>query len=296
MITKRSAVSAISRFLEVLRAGTRRVIPTIDLFPTRLTRRAELEALLSRLHPVATSQTLVRLGPQADGGYLVPDDFDGIEALFSPGVDQISGFEKDCADLGMKVYMADRSVERPAVEHELFSFSQKNLGVVGDESTLTLDGWVTESVPASSSDLMLQIDIEGSEYEVFLGASDELMARFRIIVAEFHHLDLFFSRPYFALASRSFEKILRTHDCVHIHPNNSRGSVRARGIEMPKIAEFTFVRRDRFERVGFVTQFPHALDDDNTGERHLALSKSLYRSRRPGLRRTVRAASDAQCR
>lgn len=42
---------------------------------------------------VPDSKDLIRLGPNGDGGYLVPDDLTGIEACFSPGVCATSEFE-----------------------------------------------------------------------------------------------------------------------------------------------------------------------------------------------------------
>jgi hypothetical protein len=40
-------------------------------------------------------KAMIRLGREADGGYLVPDDLSGIVACFSPGVDVIAAFELD---------------------------------------------------------------------------------------------------------------------------------------------------------------------------------------------------------
>ncbi|GAA8118001.1 hypothetical protein HpBT107_13970 [Helicobacter pylori] len=38
---------------------------------------------------------MVRWGAKHDGGYLIPNDFEGIKALFSPGVGGESAFEED---------------------------------------------------------------------------------------------------------------------------------------------------------------------------------------------------------
>ena len=73
--------------------------------------RSRLRRLLHRLHPRCDDKELVRFGPMGDGGYLLPDDIGGIGACFSPGVSSISGFEKQCAELGIPVYLADASVE-----------------------------------------------------------------------------------------------------------------------------------------------------------------------------------------
>jgi hypothetical protein len=50
------------------------------------TDRDTARRLVHRLHPVVTTHPLIRVGAHGDGGYLVPDDLDGIAACFSPGV------------------------------------------------------------------------------------------------------------------------------------------------------------------------------------------------------------------
>lgn len=245
-------------------------------FPTDATLRAELLSLMERLHPVAGGHELVRLGPDGDGGYLVPGVLDGIEACFSPGVNTVSGFELDCAERGMRVFLADGSVRGPAAEHELFEFTHKFVGATTDETYMTLDDWVAGSLPSSDSELLLQMDIEGFEYEVLLSATPALMRRFRVIVIEFHDLDQLWSRPFFAVASRAIERLLQTHTCVHIHPNNWRTPVVRDGITILPAMEFTFLRTtdvtDRTHR----TDFPHPLDRHNGAPREYVLPESWY--------------------
>ena len=142
---------------------------------------------------------------------------------------------------------------------------------------MTMDDWVGSSVPGSQSDLMLQIDIEGYEYETFLGMSDALARRFRIIAAEFHSLDQLWNRPFFRVASRAFDKILQTHACVHIHPNNCAGALDRDGLLIPSAAEFTFLRRDRILDWSYASVFPHPLDENNCNGRPLRLADCWYR-------------------
>jgi hypothetical protein len=248
----------------------------VNAYPTRMTDRRRLARLIETLQPIAGGRELVRLGPMGDGGYLVPDDLEGIQACFSPGVDRQSGFEKDCADRGMAVFLADGSVEGPAVQHSSFQFSKRHVGAVSDADFMTLDQWVAASLPGTDADLLLQMDIEGYEYEALLSASEALMSRFRIIVVEFHRLDLLWSKPFFELAGRAFEKTLCTHACVHIHPNNSRGSRTRHALAIPPVMEFTFLRRDRLESTSYADQFPHPLDVDNTANPPLPLPKCWY--------------------
>ena len=241
------------------------------VFPTDATDKSRIQELLRKLFPQVTDKPLIRVGPKGDGGYLIPDDLAGIEACFSPGVGLISGFEKECAERGIGVYLADRSVAQPGALHELFHFTHKYLGVTTNDDFMTLDDWVAGSVLRPESDLMLQIDIEGFEYEVFLGATDRLMKRFRVIVAEFHQLDQLWNEAFFGLAARAFEKILQTHSCVHIHPNNSSRLLKKSGLALPPLAEFTFLRRDQIAKSRLADVFPHPLDVDNTDRPHFAL-------------------------
>ena len=225
-----------------------------------------------------TDKGLIRLGPNGDGGYLVPDDLDGIEACFSPGVGDLVGFERDCLARGMRVFMADGSVDSPVVDDPAYSFLRKYIGALNSPDRVTLDSWVGSVLPGSQSDLLLQIDIEGSEYETFLNLSDGLLRRFRIIAGEFHLIDQLWNRPYFSLVSKAFEKILQAHSCVHIHPNNCIGPVERDGLTIPPVMEFTFLRNDRLQREDYASRFPHAADFDNTAGPSLPLPACWYRA------------------
>jgi len=248
----------------------------MDDFPTPITDKDALANFIYRLAPVSPAQPLIRLGPPRDGGYLVPDDLAGIEACFSPGVGKQFGFEYDCAELGMRAFLADKSVGEPAMPKEKFNFTQKYIGATTSNDFMTLDDWVALSLPESESDLLLQIDVEGYEYEIFLSVSDRLLKRFRIIVAEFHDLPMLWSQPFFQLASRAFDKILQSHTCVHLHPNNCCGSLTRADLEIPTVMEFTFLRSDRIGESAFTKRFPHPLDGDNTQKPPLPLPHCWY--------------------
>jgi hypothetical protein len=261
---------------QALRRTLIHVLGLGGVFPTTLTRKEDLARLIRKLHPVAPGIEMIRLGPMGDGGYLVPDDLDGVEACFSPGVSMVSGFEKDCADMGMQVFLADKSVDGPAISHKNFRFIKQYVGAIPSDGFTTMDAWVTSSLPNSRSDLLLQIDIEGYEYETFLSMPDELMRRFRIIVAEFHSLHWLWSEPFFKMGSRVFERILQTHTCVHIHPNNMLECLRIDGLEIPRLMEFTFLRSDRVKTSSYADRFPHPLDAENCNTSALRLPNCWY--------------------
>lgn len=167
--------------------------------------------------------------------------------------------------MGFKVFMADPSVEQPAEEDPSFHFTKKYIGCMDSVEMMTLDTWVTSSLPmVPERDLMLQMDIEGAEYESIIAMSKNLLQRFRMIAVEFHALDQLWSQPFFTLASRAFAKLLQSHTCVHIHPNNCCGAYELDGIVVPRVCEFTFLRNDRGVLPDFVESLPHELDENNT--------------------------------
>ncbi|MBK8356390.1 MAG: hypothetical protein IPL13_13755 [Saprospiraceae bacterium] len=88
----------------------------------RATKKDDLVSFIKKLSPLKTNLELIRLGPNGDGGYLVPDDLENIEACFSPGVDKISEFEKACSLLEMKIFMADKSVDNPILDIEKYRY------------------------------------------------------------------------------------------------------------------------------------------------------------------------------
>lgn len=72
------------------------------------------------------------------------------------------------------------------------SFEQKWLGTKDNETTLTLESWIESKSPDNIwGDFILQMDIEGNEYNVLQNASSELISRFRIIAIELHYLEVF---------------------------------------------------------------------------------------------------------
>jgi hypothetical protein len=242
---------------------------------TKRTDLGDITSLLELLWPIRFERGLVRFGPNRDGGYLLPNDLDDIRYLFSPGVSDESGFEKDCADRGMTCFLADGSVDGPLQNHPNFVFRKQFVGAVADSKYMTVDSWVSESIGDNDSDLLLQMDIEGFEYETLLAMPDELLSRFRIIIVEFHFLDRIWNEAYFNYVSVVFRKLLSSHSVVHSHPNNAISPVVVDGLEIPPLLEITFLRKDRINSRDFETRFPHELDVDCCNKRPLVLPRSL---------------------
>jgi hypothetical protein len=247
-----------------------------NLFPGQMTDAQDIKHCIAQLRPVETDKKLIRLGPHGDGGYLVPDDLEDLQLLISPGVDKESAFEYQCAEKGMEVHLIDASVSGPALDHPKFNFHPYFLGTGVNE--LTLEKFIYQNqLDQIQGDWILQMDIEGAEWETLIQLPSEILQRFRIMIIEFHDLDNLFNKPFFDLAKKMFDKILNTHQVVHLHPNNAFKSKEVLGIEIPRYMEFTFLRKDRIQTQKAATNFPHPLDSDCTVNQTYPLPEIWYR-------------------
>ena len=66
--------------------------------------------VINAMIPKPSPCELIRIGGNSDGAYLVPDDLEGVQACFSPGVCNFKKFEDELATrFGIKSYMCDFS-------------------------------------------------------------------------------------------------------------------------------------------------------------------------------------------
>ncbi len=175
--------------------------------------------------------------------------------------------------------MAEKSVNEPIlnIPKENYSFIKKFIGCTDNEDFITLDTWVNNS-QVGEGDLMLQMDIEGGEYLALISASDALLDRFRIIALEIHRLKYLWDNNYFEMVQSALNKILKTHYCVHLHPNNCCAPHHHNGVSIVEVIECTFIRKDRVKHIlGYCDEFPHPLDADNVIENPtLILPRNWY--------------------
>ena len=240
------------------------------------TRISDMVGLLQKLRPVDCGIDLIRIGGSGDGGYLIPDDLEGIEYCFSPGVSTISEFENQLANRNIRSYLADYSVDGPIIKRPEFIFDKKFVGPTDGDKFITLASWKDKYLKNYQGDLILQMDIEGSEYGVILSTPSCLLDQFRIIVIEFHGLEKLFDPFVFEYISSSFQKVLDLFYVAHIHPNNFCGSVERNGIRVPRAMEFTFLNKRRARHTSPQLTFPHRLDEDNIQRASLPLPKCWY--------------------
>lgn len=228
---------------------------------TQTTSIEKLRHFLIQARPMNTGHSLIRIGGLNDGGYLLPDDFLGVDGCFSPGVADNANFENDLAARGINCFMADFSVTQAPISNKLFNFERRYLGPKTDDIYITLEDWVMWKSP-SSKDLILQMDIEGAEYSVLAETEYSILEKFRIIIIEFHNFDGLINSKNFELINFVFQKLMKKFVVVHAHPNNFADTCKYKNFTIPSAVEYTFIRKDRVKNLSPVTSLPHVLDQN----------------------------------
>lgn len=240
----------------------------------------QLKELVKALRPVKTKFDLIRIGGANDGGYLIPNDLEGISSCFSPGVDVTASFEIDLCKRGIGSHLADASVDGAPKGFTPRSFTKKYLDGYDDETNMTLRTWMHNTPEYHfGEEFILQMDIEGGEYTTILATPIGILKKFRIICVEVHDTDAWFNPIAWNTVTTFFAKLTEDFHVVHNHPNNNCGTVDAGGFLLPRVFELTLLRKDRSEALGFVEDLPHPLDARNVLNKDvLKLPKEWYGS------------------
>lgn len=275
----------VSRALDCGGWINRQILAHLHLRGSRLISGAEFARAIAWLSPVAAGHKLVRIGEQGDGGYLLPDDLHDIVACLSPGTDDRISFERFFRSRGIPCYLADASLAAsPEPGDELIVFSRCYIGGATSGEFLSLGDWLDSQQVPEAGDLVMQMDIEGWEYQALLACPESLLERCRVLVIEFHDfhrcLDLYRFRDVLAPL---LSKLSRIFDPVHLHANNASFVFKYAGLACPSAFELTLHRRDRrlCAESSVVADLPNPLDSPNCADRvdHLGFSKKWPKHR-----------------
>jgi len=212
---------------------------------------------------------LTRYGSDNDGGYLLPEILHKIKYCFSPGVGPTSSFEKDIfIKHNIKSFLLDATVNKENVDTTIFDFDSLLLGNRTFDNKITLYDWVSNKVKPNEDNLLLQMDIEGSEYDVLIETSEIFLQRFACIIIEFHNLLDLFEKSGFRLINSTFEKIYKAFAISHVHVNNGGQFKVIDKIGIPSTLEVTFVNRKILKDIPLQKNFklPHNLDKKNCSD------------------------------
>lgn len=253
------------RFNELRARLTRLEELLVDRFPpaseSAIARQDEILSLLRLLEPQnVVGFEKMRIGPAGDGGYVHIDDLNDVTRAFSFGISDNDAWDVAIAQKGVAVEQFDGTIESPPSNHPLLRFHRKMIGVKADADTATLADLVSEHSRGDHADLLLKMDIEGCEWDVFDSTSEAALARHTQIICEVHDLSRLVAPDFRARARRVFEKLHKHFAVVHVHANNCAPFALVAQIPLPDVLEISFANRARYNFTRSEDIFPTALD------------------------------------
>lgn len=218
---------------------------------TRHVTQDEILSTLRLLRPWTMRRNdKVRLGGEADGGYVVPRAILASDAVISMGIGHDASFDLHLAEQGISVLALDHTIPRFPGNHKNVEFIKRGWGPRTSGRFLALRDARALLKKRPTARLSLKFDVEGAEYGALSTTSSRELSFFDVVVGEFHRLDDLADRRSHAKMRGVFLRLDRTHCPVHLHANNYGGISFVEGVPIPKVIEVTYLRRslDVFER------------------------------------------------
>ena len=196
-------------------------------------------SLVSQLRPkILEVNMLNRYGSFADGGYVIPiKAVNNSKFLISGGIEKNNEFEIELANLGIVGIQIDNSIDTPPKDHKNLTFKRATLG---GKSGVSIDALLKSF--DSTSQGMLKLDIEGSEYETL--SEVESFARFTTIIVELHNLFKIVEDQFWEDLKSILNNFSKRHSVVFLAPNNCCGFSIIGGVPIPNVLEVTWARND----------------------------------------------------
>ena len=205
---------------------------------------------------------MIRLGSANDGGYVVFQDFDLSDVCLSFGIGDNNSFDFAVSSLVEIVKMYDHTVDSPPLKFENGDFYRIGISHVAQPGFMTVRRILEETPP--EKEVVLKIDIEGSEWAIFKNLEQSDLSRFKQIVGELHGFHKLLKTPEGQELMHSvLSKLTCSHTFVNLHANNWGKTDLIQGFLIPDVLEFTLVRDDRLPNNVSNTGIPQVLNQPN---------------------------------
>ena len=211
----------------------------------------------------------IRLGNKYDGGYILLNDFDNISIAYSLGISNQVSFDKELADRNIDIFMYDHTIKKLPYENPKFHW--KKIGLTGKttikkENMKSLDELISDNGHSHEQNMILKLDIESYEWELFESLSSDILKQFKYIVGEFH-----FSRSKNVHYYNIFKKIQNTHQVFHLHCNNCGIIIDLFGYKICSPLEISFIKKEGYKFINDDSIYPiKGLDYKNCNRKDLS--------------------------
>ena len=204
----------------------------------------------------------VRVGRFFDGGYVMIDRFDGIDAAYSLGINDDVSWDMDIANRGIPIFQYDHTIPGLPEQHPLFHWEPKCISGIADPlaDIETLETLIDKNGHTDSTEMLLKCDIEGSEWLLLAMTPNGILRQFRQIVLELHNFTFLSEWHHANNVRRAILNLTASHRVVHVHANNFAPWTVVGGVPVPNVLEVTLVRTDQGDFARSDEVFPTAMD------------------------------------
>lgn len=148
------------------------------------------------------------------------------------------------ANMGYQVLQYDASIKKAPDLHQNMIFHRKFVGITRDYQTVTFDDIMQQYDFDEKAHNVLQVDIEGAEWDIFEQLDFDLLERyFSQIILEFHDCD-----PRASLQTQRhvaiLEKFCHGFQPIHLHYNPYGCNFYVKDRFMSSVFEVSYVRKD----------------------------------------------------
>lgn len=226
-------------------------------------RCAEIVSLFSPMD--VKGEKYVRVGGDYDGGYVMLDDFqkEKVDAAYSFGIGDEVSWDEAIANRGIDVFMFDHLINRLPKRHPKFHYFKTGVtGLKKGANLKTLGELIVENGHTTCKNLIMKMDVEGCEWDVFKEAASGVIGQFSQLVVEFHGLSsAAYDQKYLSIVN-VLKKINQTHQSIHVHANGINAPLWIGKLVLPELFEVTYIRRTdvKDKLIANIRQFPTEID------------------------------------
>ena len=225
------------------------LISTLD-FDTRKseTHSKSIQNLISVLAPKKFTGDLMRIGNKGDGSYVIPKKILNPNTyLISGGIADNNEFELELAKKGVTGMQIDNSINKPPKEHPNLGFKFATLGAKDGPDAVSLENLISGT--PTNKNLIVKLDIEGSEITALQHLSNKSLKRIDCLVLELHNLSSLIQDK------NILQTLVRLKNAglssIYLQANNGILDYIISGVLVPDNVEVTFVKKDKTANPSF---------------------------------------------
>jgi hypothetical protein len=206
-----------------------------------------MNALKELVRPYLINDKLIRLGANADGGYILNKrSIQSIELCYTYGIGSEIHFEEDLTKINkkVKIHLYDHTI---APEKLLDNMIYHNEGLSGIPTT-NLDSFFNHVIKNKDNfnekQTLLKLDAEGAEYSLFEAYNIEAFKNLHAIILEIHDIPVQFNK-----FIKIIENLKKYFTIIHIHANNCGAMFSFENFSFPYTPEITLVNSSKYKTI-----------------------------------------------